>query len=319
MHFNELLKAKKHSALLLLAPMEGITNFHFRDLIQKYAPADIVATEFIRITGPKQGIKALPNHNCPLQVQLMASSAEDLSSSVKFLKLKKIITDDTWIDLNVGCPSKRVNAHGAGAALLCTPNKLTEIIKALRAVHSGTLSIKTRVGYQSAENFPQILEELANAPLDFISIHARTKQAGYTEPVNYEYLKLATKTLPYPVIGNGEIWNAEDAIKLLNTTAVAGLMCGRGAISNPYIFSDIRKALNHEAQIPNETRKQELINFSLELLKRYQEKPKNIGLFKEFSFWLSRNPLIGKIHFDQIKRMQNFEEIESYLKNVELL
>ena len=304
---------KNKSPLLFLAPMEGITNYDFRSLIEKHASADVFATEFIRITGPRQKVAAIKKHKAPLQVQFMASNGDELASCISFLKQKNIIDDSTWIDLNVGCPSKRVNAHGAGAALLCKPDKLIAMIEKLRAVHSGTLSVKTRVGYQSAEDYPRILAKLKYAPLDFITIHARTKKAGYKEPVNLHYLQEAVQTLPYPVVGNGEINSAEDALHMLQETGVKGLMCGRGAIRNPFLFSDIRDAL--QGKKPKE-RREELINFALELIECYQENPKKIGLFKEFAFWLSRNPSIGKEYFDTVKRMLSFEDIKAFNNNL---
>ena len=110
----------------------------------------------------------------------------------------------------------------------------------VRDIHSGTLSVKTRVGYQSDEDYPEILQMLKDCPIDFISIHARTKQDGYTAPVNLRHLKKAVETLPYPVIGNGEVWTASDALKMIKETGVSGVMCGRGAVSNPFIFTEIK-------------------------------------------------------------------------------
>lgn len=293
--------------LLMLAPMEGITNFELRSLLLEKSSPDVVATEFIRITGPKQKLPIFKEHSCPLQIQLMASNAKDLKDCILFLKNKKILNDDSWIDLNVGCPSKRVNARGAGAALLCEPVKLMDIINSIREVHSGTLSIKTRVGYQSDEDYPKLLSTLSSAPIDLISIHARTKKDAYSNPVNLEYLKLAKESLPYPVIGNGEIWNLNDAIKMLNETKVDGLMCGRGAISNPFIFKEIKGYLRNENYSVN---RKDLIDFAESLLNKYINTPKKIGLYKEFSIWFSKNPLIGRSYFQEIKTCKNFNEIQ---------
>lgn len=302
----------KKTPILMLAPMEGVTNYDFRSKIQKFGPADVVATEFIRITNSKQKVKKPGEHNCPLQIQLMASDATILEENIKFLKEKDILTDNSWLDLNVGCPSKRVNSRGAGAKLLCEPDKLLKIIDGIRRQHKGALSIKTRVGYQSDEDYPHILDKLKSSSIDMITIHARTRQGKYEEPVNLDYLKLAKAILPFPVIGNGEIWNTDDALTMLKETNVDGLMCGRGAIVNPYLFKEIRSALENKNF---KASKLELIEFAKSLLTKYKENPKKIGPFKEFSIWFSKNKLIGKEFFQNIKLMKDFNQIESYLNS----
>ena len=110
----------------------------------------------------------------------MASDPEHLRDHIVYVKDKGLLNEKSLIDLNVGCPSKRVNSRGAGAALLCEPKKLKDMICKVRDIHSGTLSVKTRVGYQSDEDYPEILQMLKDCPIDFISIHARTKQDGYS-------------------------------------------------------------------------------------------------------------------------------------------
>ncbi len=307
--------------VMMLAPMEGITNRYFREEICKYSGVDIVATEFIRITSSKQKIKPFPTHSVPLQVQFMASDPETLRDCIVFVKEKGLLNEESLIDLNVGCPSKRVNSRGAGAALLCEPEKLKDMIFKIRDIHSGPLSVKTRVGYQSDEDYPKILSMLKDCPLDFISIHARTKQDGYHAPVNLLYLKKAVEALPYPVIGNGEIWTAEDALKMIEETGVSGVMCGRGAVSNPFIFSEI-KAIFDSSPSKTKFTKNDLIKFIINLFTKYKSLEKetgrrSIGPAKELCVWLSRNPKLGSSFFQSIKRMSKIDEILEILYRME--
>ena len=189
----------------------------------------------------------------------------------------------------------------------------------MRSKHSGPLSIKTRIGYQNSEDFPEILKYLADTKIDFISIHARTKCAGYSDPINLDYLEQAVKTLPFPVIGNGDIWKVEDAWNMLNETGVRGVMCGRGAISNPFIFHDIKNKLNPTSFKPEKKlhRQKRLLDFALDLVeanKVIEKKPgARIGTFKEFAIWFSKNPLIGRSFFQNIKRLNNWDEIKNTL------
>ena len=322
--FKKALDLPSTTPVLLLAPMEGITNHHFRTQIIKAGAPDIVATEFIRITGKNQKVKPFQRHSCPLQIQIMGCSPEIIAGNLAFLQEKGIIYAEDWIDLNVGCPSRRVNAHGSGAALLKEPEKLASIISHLRKQHSGPLSIKTRVGYDSSSDFKEVLKILAEAELDFISIHARTKQAGYTPGINYEQLELAVETLPYPVIGNGDIWDAESATTMLEKTGVRGLMVGRGAVRDPFIFNSLRDKINGITNTQPPKKTADYILFARELLKRYETaglergKPDAlVGTFKEFAGWLSKNPLVGKSFFENLKRLSTIGDLGQFITQLE--
>jgi tRNA-dihydrouridine synthase len=304
--------------------MEGITGHQFRKQISSLPGVDIVATEFVRITTDKQKLPPFDSYRCPLQVQLMASSPTMLRDVILYLKQNGVLSDESWIDLNVGCPSKRVNASGAGAKLLCDPEQLLTYTSAMREVHQGPLSLKTRVGYQSAEDFPRIVEVLSRCPLDFVTIHARTKADGYERPVNYEHLSYAVDNLPYPVIGNGEIWTAEQAVEVLRSTGVRGIMCGRGAVSDPYIFDETKAALGISANpLPyksDETKRTKLYEFAISLCHEYEhaaslsERRDYVGTFKEYCIWFGKNPLIGSQLFQSIKRLLTLKEIREVLE-----
>jgi len=312
--FSKLNIAEPADKVLCLAPMEGVTNRIFRDLILKHSDADLVATEFIRITNEKQKIAPFPEHRVPLQIQIMGKDKELIVGSLRFLKSQGLISDDSWIDLNVGCPSKKVTSKGAGSALLLEPAKLLTIVEEIRQVHPGPLSIKTRIGFQTAEECPLILEHLAKAPLDFITIHARTKCGLYSEPISLEALKEAARLLPYPVIGNGDIWSVDDAMEMIKTTGVRGVMCGRGVMRNPFIIQDIKSHLSNLPTKTTEERRKQLLLFILELIDSYlnqQSRKRNYsGVIKEFSVWFSKNPLVGREFFNKIKRLSSLTDIK---------
>ncbi len=299
--------------VLFLAPMEGITNSIFRKEIIDLQGVDVVATEFIRITGERQKVPEFNRYQVPLQVQVMGTTPQVISSCLSFLKTRTTLQDSDWLDLNVGCPSKRVTCSGAGSALLLEPQKLVAIIQAMREVHSGVLSIKTRLGFQSSEDFSEILAVLKDCPLDFITVHARSTAGKYEEKVNYDFFEDAVKVLPYPVIGNGDISNVETAKRVMNT-GVSGLMCGRPAITNPFLFNQLKAHFQSNQQFV--VSKEMLLNFAERLLLAYiakekVSKKKFIGVYKEFSIWFSKNELIGREFFDLIKRTNTLEEIRS--------
>lgn len=313
--FSERGVAPLDRPVLMLAPMEGLTGEIFRKQIISIGSVDTVATEFIRLTSIHQRIKSLTRPDIPLQIQFMASNTEVLTGCIENLYLREELSSSDWIDLNVGCPSRRVNSRGAGAALLKTPKKLLDFIGGVRKTHSGPLSIKTRLGFESVRELDELLRVLGEAPLDFITIHARTRCGGYTEPIHYDALRQAVETLPYPVIGNGEIWSAKDARKMLQKTKVRGLMCGRGVVSNPFLFQELKLDLTGK-EVVSPSRKDLLAEVD-SLFRAYQEaerKPNSaIGVIKETSCWLGRNPLLGRSFFEKIKRMQSIDAVLTWI------
>lgn len=317
--FSRTVNIPPSSPVLMLAPMEGITNSLFREhLLSETTGPDIVATEFIRITNARQKVRPFPRHRVPLQIQIMGCDASMMQENLLFLKQKRVITDTDWIDLNVGCPSKKVTAKGAGAALLKTPELLIDIIAALRKEHSGPLSIKTRIGYDTDTDFPSIVSALKQTQLDFVSIHARSKQAGYTPGINLKQLAFAADTLPFPVIGNGDLWNIEAIQTMLAETNVRGLMLGRAALADPFLFSKIKSWRTQTAM--HHYTASDYLHFSLSLLQKYQEREiaeqyphRYVGAFKEFFFWLSQNPCLGKEYFHKVKVCSSLESIANTL------
>lgn len=307
----------------MLAPMEGITNAIFRNEIITIGGPDIVATEFIRITSEKQRVKKFQRHSIPLQIQIMGCSPEIIQGNLEFLKEKEVIYAHDWIDLNVGCPSKRVTAHGSGAALLQSPGTLVSIITGLRTAHAGPLSIKTRIGFDSDQNFSEIVQALKDCPLDFITIHARTKQAGYTPGINLTQLAHAVYALPYPVIGNGDIWSLDHAQKMIAETGVRGIMTGRGAVQDPCLLKDIRDYYTGKELKPRS--RDFYLQFAVRILEAYIKhgtalnKPDRfLGTFKEFAIWLSKNPTVGSELFQNIKRCTKLLEIQHIMNRMVL-
>jgi tRNA-dihydrouridine synthase B len=308
--------ADRDSLVLMLAPMEGITNSVFRRLIVDIGSVDTVATEFVRITSERQTIRPFVRHKVPLQIQLMGTDPDVLRQCVRFMYQNSLLEAGDWLDFNVGCPSRRVNSSGAGAALLKDPGRLREIVGGLREAHEGPLSVKTRLGFDEPNEFRDILNIYASCPLDFITVHARTRCGGYQAPVDHGRLREAVSTLPFPVIGNGDVFTPLDALRMAEQTGVRGIMVGRGAVQNPFIFREIRRLLtgNEALDVPS---REELLRFSIELLLGSQSRSPErsvIGPFKEFGTWFSKNPQVGSGFFSAIKRITDVNELQSVIQ-----
>lgn len=314
--FAERMIQAEASPVLLLAPMQGITTPLFRDAVIRLGGVDLVATEFVRIGQENQKVPPFVRHSVPLQIQFMAKDPQVLATVIHKMQPEQIKPDD-WLDLNAGCPSKRVNSHGAGAALLCDPKKLRLMLEEIRGVWQGVLSVKIRLGFNSVTEFDTLLEVLKDAPLDFITIHAKTRAAATLDSsaIHKELLAQAAQVLPFPVIGNGEIWSAAEALTLIKECGLRGVMFGRPAIANPFIFKEVRDLLIGLQPSSDEERKKQLLSFIRSLLKEFQALNNRslCGAWKELCFWFSKNPLLGLTLFEKTKRLTTLTQCEEVL------
>lgn len=299
----------------MLAPMDGISNGIFRSRICAIGGVDLVATEFIRVNRGGFAAPKSQRHAVPLQIQFMASDPLLLAAAIRTLQEQGELRRDDWLDLNAGCPSRRVNARGAGGSLLKSPAATLELLTAMRREHSGPLSLKMRLGYEHEREFEELLLMLRDSPLDFVTIHARTCVDAWGPRKPLAHLATAAAELPFPVIGNGDVWNAEDARRMLQEGGVRGIMCGRGAVANPYLFSDIRTMLEGNAPEQNHVRRRALLQFAHDLLLQYLEREQReekamTGCYKEFARLLSHNPLLGAAFFNKAKHLQSLQEMQ---------
>lgn len=140
------------------------------------------------------------------------------------------------IDLNLGCPAPIVCRKDAGGGLLRNPETVNRLIGSLREAISGRFTVKTRLGYHSENEFPKLLEIFRSHAIDGLTIHGRTVLERYQTPVHPDFVKMAVETMACPVIANGNVIDVETGLAYFAKTAAAGLMIGRGAIRNPWIF-----------------------------------------------------------------------------------
>ena len=232
---------------LILAPMQDVTDLAFMRTLQRiHSLPDAFITAYFRSTATTC---ALAEHNLrcidenetgvPVLAQLAGSDAPALVRDAEMLLKRPGVAG---INLNAGCPSPLVNRHGAGAGLLRDIPRFLHIMQELRAcVPAGQFSVKCRLGWEHAENeFPDILSCLAATGPDEVGIHARTRRQLYGGAPDFSYVSTAVSTLPCPVLANGDLNTPEHATECLASTGAAGLMLGRGAVRNPYLFRQLR-------------------------------------------------------------------------------
>ena len=232
---------------LALAPMQDVTDLAFmRTLKRINSLPDVFITAYFRSTSTSC---ALAEHNLrcidenetgvPILAQLAGSEAAPLVRDACMLMNRPGVAG---INLNAGCPSPLVNRHGAGAGLLRDTPRFLQVMQQLRdCVPPGRFSVKCRLGWEQADNeFPGILECLSSARPDEVGIHARTRRQLYGGTPDFSFVQQAVRTLPCPVLANGDLNTPDQARACLNSTSAAGLMLGRGAVRNPYLFRQLR-------------------------------------------------------------------------------
>lgn len=233
--------------LLFLAPMAGVTNTVFRGLCKNLG-ADVLTTEFVSAEGilhrnerTRRYLEFKPAER-PLGIQLFGADPARLAEAVK--AVVDWVSPD-FIDLNFGCPVNKVVARNGGSALLKDCPLLAGVARAVVAA-AGSLPVtaKIRIGWDSRSvNALETARILEGEGISRLAVHGRTKEQGYTGEADWQVIGAVAQAVGIPVIGNGDIDSAEIALKRLRETPVAGLMIGRAAMCHPWIFREIRSAL----------------------------------------------------------------------------
>jgi tRNA-dihydrouridine synthase B len=234
--------------LLALAPMQDVTDGAFWNLMHRYGGADVYWTEYFRVHAVsrlEQWIVESVEQNStgrPVVAQMIGNDIPALVRTVKELQQLPVAA----IDLNLGCPAPIVYKKCAGGGLLREPERIDTILGALRDAVGIKFTVKTRIGFDSAAAFDELLPIFAKHSLDLLTVHARTVAQMYRLPIRYDLIRRASEALPCPVLANGHVYSADQALAVLAETKARGLMIGRGAIRNPWLFNQIRRRLRGE-------------------------------------------------------------------------
>ncbi len=222
---------------LLLAPMAGITNFAAR-LLAREQGAALCFTEMVSVNGlvrdGKRSFELMRSSSAdrPLGVQLFGDNAELLAEGAR---LSETYAD--LIDINMGCPVKKVVGSGAGSALLQNPEKIRAIVRAVRAATKLPLTVKIRSGWNpDSINFMLVGRIAEDEGADAVTLHPRTRNQMFEGHSDWTHLAALKTALSIPVLGSGDLFTAEDVTAMLQKTGCDGVMIARGALGNPWIF-----------------------------------------------------------------------------------
>lgn len=235
----------KIKGIASLAPMAGITDRAFREICAMFGAA-YFTSEMVSAKGliyKSNKTYSLINHSKqekPFAVQLFGNCPEDFYKSIKLLEnyMDKI----DLIDINMGCPAKKIIKEHSGSALMKEPKLCGEIIKTAKSISPVPVTVKIRSGWdKNHKNAVEVAQICELSGADAITVHGRTKEQGYSGKSDLEIIKKVKENVKIPVIGNGDITNFETANKMMIYTNCDMIAVGRGAMGNPWIFKEINE------------------------------------------------------------------------------
>ena len=236
---------------LLLAPMAGITDLPVR-LLAREQGAALCFTEMVSVNGlVRDGQKSFEllrsaPEDRPLGIQLFGDDPELLAEAAR-----RVEGHGDLLDLNLGCPVRKVVATGAGSALLREPAKVAAIIRAVRRATRLPLTVKIRSGWScAAPNFREIGRIAAAEGCDALTLHPRSRAQMFGGKADWTQIAELQLAVAIPVIGSGDLFSARDAVAMLEQTGCAGAMVARGGLGNPWIFREIQALLDGEEAPP---------------------------------------------------------------------
>ena len=248
---------------LMLAPMAGVTDASFRAVCRslgaEYTVSEMVCAKAMCYEQRKKSgsdesksgaIATVLKEELPMAVQIFGSEPEYMAEATEMIEKCsyrgcKSEAAPTAIDINMGCPVKKITSNGEGSALMKNPELCGKIVEAVKKATSLPVTVKIRAGWdKDTINAPEVAKIVESAGASLICVHARTKEQLYAPGVDLSVIANVKKSVSVPVIGNGDVYSPEDAERMLNETGCDGIMIGRGALGNPWLFSAIRAQMS---------------------------------------------------------------------------
>ena len=262
-----------------LAPMAGVTDRAFREICAMFGAA-YFTSEMISTKGIIYGSKktfSLSDHSeneFPFALQLFGNAPEDFKRAIQILgeHIPEII------DINMGCPATKIVKENSGSALMKNPDLCGEIVYAAKSVSPVPVTVKIRSGWsENTVNAPEVAKICEEAGASALTIHGRTKQQGYSGSCNLDIIKSVKEAVKIPVIGNGDITSPQDASAMTEYTGCDMVAIGRGAMGNPWVFSEIN-AINRGEKFNPPTLPQttNIMKLHIEKLCRYKGEARGI-------------------------------------------
>ena len=278
---------------ILLAPMAGVTDLSFRKICKKYGNPGLVCTEMISSKGlfyndkKTEQFLELNEEKRPIAIQIFGNDPSVMAEAAKKVELYADI-----IDINMGCPAPKVVKNGDGSKLLLNLELVEKIVFEVVNACNKPVTVKIRKGWND-ENIVavQAAEAIEKAGASAITVHGRTREQYYSGQVDLDIIKKVKEAVKIPVIGNGDVKTAQDAIKMFEYTGVDGIMIGRGILGEPWKIKNIINKLETGLELPEKTPAEKLNVIKEHIELEIAEKGECVGIreMRKHICWYLKN------------------------------
>lgn len=298
---------------LVLAPMAGVTDSSFRRLIKELGGVGLIVTEFISVEGLTRGnlrthrmMRFLPEE-APLSIQIFGYDDERMATAAEIIEE----SGAAIVDINCGCPAKKVVKGGGGSSLLRDLPQLEKILRRVRRAVSIPVTMKIRTGWDDASiNAVEVARIIEDCGANMVAIHGRTRMQGYSGKANWEIISAVKQAVSIPVIGCGDVTTPALAVERLSETGVDAVMIGRGAIANPWIFRQTSELMRGLAVYePPMAEKQRVLHRYYELLRGEMHERALAGKLKQMCGYFTHGLAGGARLRERVFHSQSVEEI----------
>lgn len=274
---------------VFLAPMAGVTDIAYRGICKSMG-CGMVYTEMVSAKGlyynskNTESLMRISDEEKPVALQIFGSDPKIMAYACDTING---MDEVAVIDVNMGCPVNKIVKNGEGSALMKNPKLASEIIKEMKRVSKKPVTVKFRKGFDSdnvnAVDFARYMED---AGVNAITLHGRTREQMYEGKADWQIIKQVKEAVSVPVLGNGDIFEASDAINMKIITGCDGLMIARGAMGNPWIFREIEQGLNGKEIIkPTPIEKIDMCIFHLQESVKYFEELRAVREMRKQIAW----------------------------------
>jgi nifR3 family TIM-barrel protein len=298
--------------------MAGITDTAFRQICRKFG-ADVLVTEMISAKGiyykDKKTVNLLSfeDNEQPVGIQLFGSEPDIMEYAAKVAEE----LSPAFIDINMGCPMPKIVNNGDGSALMKNITLAEKVIATAVKAVSVPISVKFRLGYDKNNiNVIEFAKMSEAAGASFITVHGRTREQMYSGNADYDLIKELNNKIKIPVVGNGDVFNPESASRILKETGCDGIMIARGALGNPFIFTQVKQYLE-KGEYEEFTIKQRLMTAMEQVKAMYLQKEERIAIpeARKHLAWYLKGMSNSAKYKNQIFSANTYSEIENIILN----
>lgn len=302
---------------IILAPMAGISDLPYRLIMKRYG-AGLVFTEMVSANGlffhgaATHDLLRSAAEERPLGIQLFGESADRLAAAARQVSL-----GGDLIDINLGCPVRKVIRSGAGSALLTDPPKVGQLLAAVRRATHLPLTIKLRSGWdQTRLNFIEIAHIAVEEGVDAITLHPRTRCQGFAGQANWDHIRQLKQNVSVPVIGSGDLFTADDIKTMFTETGCDAIMIGRGGYGNPWLIQQgLDRMAGRPVRPPAVEERYRVASEHLELFLNLFGAGKTLGHMRKHLCWYVRGLENSAAFRSRINSVRTIAELRAELES----